>query len=400
MSGAEREGLKQEARRDTGAQAGQKGGAGRQTPPGQGGGTGRQTPPEQGSGAGRQTPPGIWRQQVQRQLQQQRAVNTGLAVAVILLGGLLTVSLIWLGSLYQRLDRVEELAQQTARERREPAEESDEKETRQAEYFASPGDRTSSTLQTEQEDYPELWGLEQVEKPMRRTERQIRERLKELAKEGGILEEIYQNRALYPEKLLEALANNPEMAGFVSEYLNREKREPVLSEKEKKAAFPLFLQWDPRWGYRDYGDNGMIGLSGCGPTCVSMGLYYLTKDEMITPDVIAEYSMENDYYVSGVGTAWALVEAAAEQYGVRSRQLRINEESLLESLEQGGVLICSMSKGDFTAAGHFIVIYGADEEGFLVNDPNCVARSRRHWTWEELQGQIKNVWEYSAVAEM
>ena len=56
--------------------------------------------------------------------------------------------------------------------------------------------------------------------------------------------------------------------------------------------------------------------------------------------------------------------------------------------------VCSMSEGDFTAAGHFIVIYGYDSEGFLVNDPNCVARSRQHWSWDSLRGQIKNMWLY------
>jgi hypothetical protein len=56
-----------------------------------------------------------------------------------------------------------------------------------------------------------------------------------------------------------------------------------------------------------------------------------------------------------------------------------------------------MAPGDFTAAGHFIVLYGYDEEGFLVNDPNCAARSRQHWSWNVLEGQIKNMWAYSVT---
>lgn len=51
-----------------------------------------------------------------------------------------------------------------------------------------------------------------------------------------------------------------------------------------------------------------------------------------------------------------------------------------------------MRPGDFTTAGHFIVLYGYDETGFLVNDPNCAARSGRTWTYEELSGQIKQIW--------
>ena len=53
-----------------------------------------------------------------------------------------------------------------------------------------------------------------------------------------------------------------------------------------------------------------------------------------------------------------------------------------------------MGQGDFTVSGHFIVIYGYDDGGFWVNDPNCVARSRREWTFEEIEDQIKKIWAY------
>lgn len=375
-------------------------------PENQEGGEAAPAQPVQDGRGRKQAPPGMWRQQVQRQLSQQKTVNRGLAAAVVLLGVLLTGSLAWLGVMYGRLGQAEELARQTLRELKEW--ENDVKAARRTaeEYYASAGVEKGEKIQAEQkdepkrEDYPEIWGRDQVDRPIQRTKRQIRERIRELAEGDELFGEVYRERENYPDKLLEALANNPEMIGFVAGYLNREEElEPVLTETEKKQDFPLFLQWDPRWGYEDYGDGGMIGLSGCGPTCVSMALYYLTGDEEITPDVIARYSMENGHYVSGVGTAWALVEDAAQQYGVSAVQRRISEESLLQSLDRGCVLICSMSKGDFTAAGHFIVIYGYDEDGFLVNDPNCVARSRMRWTWDTLQGQIKNVWALTAQDE-
>lgn len=251
--------------------------------------------------------------------------------------------------------------------------------------------------QTIQKDYPDIWEMEHAEIPVRRTEAKVLEKLQELAKESGLIADIYNHSEAYPDKLLEALANNPEMAGFVAGYLDKANQgtEAGLTESEREKDFPLFLQWDPRWGYEEYGDNSMIGIAGCGPTCISMALYYLTGDENLTPDRIADYSMKNGYYVSGVGTAWALLEDVPALYGIQVTQQKIREYNVKDALKEGSVIICSMGEGDFTASGHFIVIYGYDSEGYLVNDPNCVARSREHWSWDRLENQIKNIWFYN-----
>lgn len=243
------------------------------------------------------------------------------------------------------------------------------------------------------QDYVNLCGLEYVDKPRERTKEQVLERLGELAEDDGRIAEILENSYKYPDKLLEALANNPEMTDFVMGYeKNAGRVSGVLTQDEMKQDFPLFLQWDPRWGYGDYGDGSNIGLAGCGPTCLSMALFYLTRNESLTPDKMAEYSMENGYYISGTGTAWALLKDVPEQYGLSVSQPKAEEYSMKAALDSGSVIICSMGPGDFTAGGHFIVIYGYDTKGFLVNDPNCVARSRQSWSFSELEGQIKNIW--------
>ena len=104
--------------------------------------------------------------------------------------------------------------------------------------------------------------------------------------------------------------------------------------------------------------------------------------------------MKNGYYVEGTGTAWALMQDVPGLYGVRVIEPEISEYAFRNALSKGRVLICAMSAGDFTAAGHFIVIYGYDQNGFMVNDSNCVARSQKRWTFEEIRGQIKMVWAY------
>ncbi len=249
-----------------------------------------------------------------------------------------------------------------------------------------------------EEDYPDKCGLDRVERPRQRSRREVLARLRELGEDNELIADIVRNRSDYPDRVLEALANNPEMADFVSHWNGLEQEASGgVTDSEKKQEFPLFLQWDPRWGYVEYGDDSCIALSGCGPTCLSMVLYYLTDDERITPDRVGEYSMENGYYISGTGTAWALMEAMAAEYGVACRQSAAAEDEMKEALDNGAVLILSMGPGEFTAAGHFIVVYGYDRDGFLVNDPNCVARSRSRWSYSELERQIKNMWVLSNV---
>ena len=247
----------------------------------------------------------------------------------------------------------------------------------------------------EETDYVSSIAIMNVEKPVQRTLAETIQRLEELGKENPDIAAIYRNSSQYPEAMLTALANNPEMEDFVAGYLDgNEYTAGGLTELEKEQECPLLLQWDPRWGYEPYGGDSCIGLAGCGPTCLSMILYYLTRDETLTPDRIAAYSMENGYYVNGTGTAWGLMEDFPEMYGIKAVEPRMTERAEKAALDKGKILVCAMGQGDFTVSGHFIVIYGYDDGGFWVNDPNCVARSRREWTFEEIEDQIKKIWAY------
>lgn len=122
--------------------------------------------------------------------------------------------------------------------------------------------------------------------------------------------------------------------------------------------------------------------------------YTKAKDESYTPDKIAAYSVENGYYVEGTGTSWALMEDLSKLYGIKVSSISSSANNMRAVLDNGGIIICAMGKGDFTISNHYIVIYGYDNEGFMVNDPNCVARSGRRWAFSEIENQIKSIWVY------
>ena len=65
---------------------------------------------------------------------------------------------------------------------------------------------------------------------------------------------------------------------------------------------------------------------------------------------------------------------------------------MYSALDEGKWIVCIMDTGDFTVFGHFIVICGYDEDGFRVLDPFSRARSGVRWTYEQISGQISNLW--------
>lgn len=234
----------------------------------------------------------------------------------------------------------------------------------------------------------------EMEKPVQRTEEEVRKKLEEMSKKNKGYKDILEHYEDYPETYLAALANNPEMLDYVKGYPdNQGVSDARLTKAEKKEDYPLFIQWDSRWGYASYGSSS-IGISGCGPTCLSMVIYGLTDNELATPDKVSRYSEEQGYYIEGTGTSWELMTEGAAAFGINGTELSLNESSMKQALDAGHPIICAMRAGDFTAAGHFIVICEYSKKGFIVNDPNSRTRSEKRWTYEELSGQIKNLWFY------
>lgn len=228
-------------------------------------------------------------------------------------------------------------------------------------------------------------------------DKEVEEKLAELAKENEDIAAIYAERNKYPEELLAALAANQEMTDFVKGYLTSDGSVTGgINAEEKAQNFPLFLQWDKRWGYAPYGRSS-ISISGCGPTCLSMAIFSLTRDENATPDALARFGMDNGYYMEGQGTLWSFMTEGASHYGLNAREIGLDEEAMKQYLDRGCPIVCAMRPGDFTTTGHFILIYGYDENGFMVNDPNSLARSGRQWDFETIRYQINNLWGFSVM---
>ena len=199
----------------------------------------------------------------------------------------------------------------------------------------------------------------------------------------------------YPDEMIQLLASNKETKKFVLEYPQRKDIEPEINlDKEAGgSSVPKLLQWDQRWGYREYGD-GIIGINGCGPVCLSMVYIYLTGDAGMNPYQMAQYSQNNGYYVNGTGTSWELMGNGASNLGLDVTQIPLDRDRLISNLEVGNPVICSMGPGKFTKTGHFIVLTEYENGKFKVNDPNSKKRSRHKWSYEDIAESVMNIWVY------
>lgn len=225
---------------------------------------------------------------------------------------------------------------------------------------------------------------------------EIQTRLKNLADRYPEFQTIYDHMDQYPEALLNNLCCNPNMLDFALGYQENYDTTSGTLEASELDGIPLFIQWDKRWGYDAYG-NDVIGLSGCGPTCLSMIVIGLTKNQEATPDKLADYATEHGYYEQNSGTKWSFMDEVAAVYGVQGYYIYLSKDNMQEELSQGHPLVCAMRSGDFTSQGHFIVIAGMEGDKFLVHDPNSIERSQQLWDYDTLQYQISAIWVFKVA---
>ena len=200
------------------------------------------------------------------------------------------------------------------------------------------------------------------------------------------------HKSMFEKNIVERAKENSGMINFLYNYGTNNYEIPknvTLSEEEKSQDIPLLFQWDERWAYNSYGDDN-IGLCGCGPTCLSMVAIGLTHDKNFTPNMIANYAMQKDYYLKNTGTKWTLFSAFAREHSLKCRE--INKDNITSELKNNNPVICSMSKGHFTDGGHFILLCNSENNKICVHDPNSLELSNREYNLYDFSDEIRIAW--------
>jgi hypothetical protein len=212
---------------------------------------------------------------------------------------------------------------------------------------------------------------------------------------------ILMNINSYPAEILELALRNPEAVDFVVDYPQNYPPKGngedinISADDYIDGEIPLFLQWDKRWGYYNYG-NTIIAINGCGPTALAMVAVGLTGDTSLNPKYLADFSIEHGYLTSGGVSSWTLMSEGAAYLGLKVRELPLDGSVIKSALRRGEPIIAIMGEGDFTTKGHFIVLRGITDDGkVLVNDPNSLIKSSKEWSMDVFMSQTRNLWAFS-----
>lgn len=202
----------------------------------------------------------------------------------------------------------------------------------------------------------------------------------------------------WPDYMQELAYRNPDAYEYVRNYPQKKGQllDIDLSSLVGTGEVPTLYQWDDRWGYSLYG-NMEMGLTACGPTCLSMISLYFLEDAKYTPRYIADWAKENKYYIDGSGTIMAIMSEGAKKLGLNVENIPLDPGTMLNHLKKGNLIVCSMGPGIFTTAGHYILLVGEQDGKVMIHDPNSPTNTAQLWEIETFKDQIKNLWAYKPV---
>lgn len=204
---------------------------------------------------------------------------------------------------------------------------------------------------------------------------------------------IVDNLDNLPDPLIKLSGNNFDAIDFVAKSID-----PNIEIKFEYPGdvnggkYPYYIQWDERWGYEKYA-GGIIGHTGCAPTVVAMAISGQTGTNA-TPTEMAKLSADNGFS-NDEGTGWNYYPFIAEEYNMQLEEIPNNDKSIKQHLEEGHAVIISVKPGQFTQGGHVMLIVGVDDEGkYILNDPNSLQNTRKHWDYNEFKGDLKKIWAF------
>lgn len=169
-----------------------------------------------------------------------------------------------------------------------------------------------------------------------------------------------------------------------------------------------YKQTDPRWKNKPYatkGESSTIGSAGCGPTSV-VDLLATFINKSLTPETECRWSVNNGYKAYKQGTYYSYIERRLNEFS-KFTCTRLNLSSVYNNpssnihttalnflRKKGNCLIACMGKGPWTKSGHYILVWGYNEDTkcVLINDPASSKTSREVAKFNTFIQTVKYYW--------
>lgn len=160
--------------------------------------------------------------------------------------------------------------------------------------------------------------------------------------------------------------------------------------KDGSREVVYYNQMDSRWADKPYGPRDTIGVSGCGPTSLSIVVSTLTS-KRIDPVTMANWAYNNGYLAEGTGSYHSLIPDGAQHFGLNVQgAAQKDQQTMINALSSGKLVVAIMGKGHFTSSGHFMVLRGVTSEGkILVADPASRKRSEQEWDFSIILNEAR-----------
>lgn len=146
----------------------------------------------------------------------------------------------------------------------------------------------------------------------------------------------------------------------------------------EKGSYPLLYDWDARWGYVKYADS-VMGVTGSGPTSLSMAYMGLTGKTDQTPNALAELSTEGKYTDKGSGTKKEFFTKVGAQVGLSVKEYTSSADNLSIVLSNG-VAIVQLNANFTTPYAHWALVIKTNDDGSVtMYDPDSTSASGHTW---------------------
>ena len=182
-------------------------------------------------------------------------------------------------------------------------------------------------------------------------------------------------------RLLELVLREAGATEFVAAYAKQEvpKKPSPYGEKATQGYYPKLFNWDTRWGYVTYGD-GPLGLTGSGPTSLTMAYIGLTGKTDQTPDTIAQKAIEAEGIDASYGTKADFLTKAAREIGLEVEELTPSKENISDNLQSGTAILLQLREHGITDEAHWALAVSRNLDGSInIYDPTSSSVSEHAW---------------------